>query len=335
MAAARIGLISTQGAVEPESPFERAAWAEAQGYHSMWLGDGGGHMDALTQAAGIVMKTKRIKVCTGVVPVYTRPPAVLATSAMTISQIGANRLVLGLGASSDVMVQNWYGTPYEKPLTRVRETVELLRHIFAGEKTDFSGQTLRSKGFRLGTPVQGTIPIYLAALRPNMLELAGEIADGVIVNFVPDGAMPRLLEHIDKGAKRAGRRVDDIDVVQYVRVWVTDDMERAEQELRQILAGYFFTNAYNQYLRWLGHEQEAKAIADAFARRDKAGTMAAIAQETVHRIGVFGSAAQCRERVRRSLLQGTDLPVIDCASSVQEEYLATMAAFSADAMAEA
>jgi probable F420-dependent oxidoreductase len=321
--------------VEPASPFERAAWAEAHGYHSMWLGDGGGHMDALTEAAGIVMQTSRIKACTGVVPVYTRPPAVLATSAMTISRIGADRLILGLGASSDVMVESWYGTPYEKPLTRVRETVALLRQIFAGEKTDFAGETVRSKGFRLGTPVRGTIPIYLAALRPRMLELAGEVADGVIVNFVPDGAMPRLLEHIDKGAKRAGRRVEDVDVVQYVRVWVTSDIVRAEQELRQILAGYFFTKAYNQYLRWLGHEHEAQAMADAFARRDKAGTMAAMPEELVHRIGIFGSAEQCRERVRHTLAQGTNLPVIDCASSVREEYLATLGAFAADAMGTA
>ncbi len=122
----------------------------------------------LTLGAALAMTTDKVRLCTGIVPVFTRPPAVLATSVVAVEQRAPARFVLGLGASTDNMVERWYGLEYAKPLTRVRETVVLIRAILAGKKTDFSGLTLRSRGFQLKECPQTPVPIYLGAIGPKI-----------------------------------------------------------------------------------------------------------------------------------------------------------------------
>ena len=162
-----------------------------------------------------------------ITPVYTRVPAVIATSSLAVNRVAPGRFALGLGSSTHTMVENWYGVPFEKPLTRVRETTELVRKLFAGEKTRYEGGTVSSRGFRLKEPIAGDIPIFLAGMGPKMLELAGEIADGVILNhFTPLDRVPWALECVDRGAKRSGRRVEDLEIAQRVAVWVTETTRR-------------------------------------------------------------------------------------------------------------
>ena len=108
------------------NPIDTAIWAEEKGYESVWMTDGGGRMDAITAAAAIGARTERIRIGLSVVPVYTRPAAVFATSAATLTHVAPNRIVFGLGSSSATMIDNWYGVPFEKPLTRVRETITCL-----------------------------------------------------------------------------------------------------------------------------------------------------------------------------------------------------------------
>src|SRR5262249_59293362 len=136
-------------------------------------------------------------------PVYTRTPSVMAAGVGSLAQLAPGRVVLGIGASSETIVDAWGGVPYERPLARMRESVTVLRQMLAGERVTFAGQTLRTKGFRLVSPPPRPVPIYLAALMPPMLELAGEIADGVILNFMPVEAVPRMLEFVRRGAGRA------------------------------------------------------------------------------------------------------------------------------------
>ena len=328
-----IGFLLSMTTAEPDSHLNRAIWAEQQGYESVWFGDGGGHMDALTLAAAVAARTSRIRINLSIVPVYTRPPAVFATSAMTLSHLAPGRITLGLGASSNVMIESWYGTPFRKPLTRVRETVELLRKMLDGEKVSYEGETVYSRGFRLATPPQGRVPLYMAALRPKMLELAGEIADGVILNFVPRDSMPRFLEHIDIGAKRAGRRVEDLEIAQLIRVFVTDDVPRAENEFRAVAASYFFTPVYNKYLAWCGHEREAAQIAEGFRVKDRGMTQSALSRELLHEIAVFGDEAHCRAQLQKYAQVGLDTAVIECCTTDTPDYLRSIAAFTPDKMA--
>jgi len=306
----------------------RAQWAEANGYESLWLTDGGGRMDAFTLAAALAVKTERVRICLSVVPVYTRPPAVLATSAMTLSHLAPGRIVLGLGSSSHAMVEGWYGTPFKKPWTRVKESAQLVRRMLALEKIDYVGETLYSRGFRLGIAPAAPIPIYLAALRPRMLELAGEIADGVVLNLVPPAVVPRVLEHIDAGAKRAGRRVDDLEVGLLLNTFVTADPAAALEQFRGIALGYYATPVYNRFLAWCGYEQAATDISEGFAQRDRARTAAALDEAVLRELAALGSAEECRAMVRRYHEAGITTPIIVAASTDHGAYLETVRTFA-------
>ncbi len=314
---------------------DRATWAEENGFDSLWIPDGGGRMDAFTMAAGLAPQTKRIRLATAIVPVFTRPAPVLATSAMTMSHLAPGRFMLGLGASSHAMVENWYGTPFVKPLTRVRESVQMVQRILAGEKTDFEGETIRSHAFRLGLPPVGPIPIYLAALRPKMLELAGELADGVILNLVPLELLPRMLEHLDAGAKRAGRRVEDIEVVVFLYVFVTSDEAAARQQMAGIAAGYYSTPVYNKFLSWMGYGNEAEQITAGFREKDRAKTLGAFSDEVLHKLGIIGPQEHCQSLVRQYAAAGVNVPVVTGASADAAVFDATLNAFTARALGAA
>lgn len=311
------------------SQLELAPWAEEHGFDSLWIPDGLGRMDAFTMAAGIASRTERIRLCLGIVPVFTRPAPVIATSAMTMTHLAPERFVLGLGSSSHTMIERWYGTSFEQPLTRVRETTELVRSILAGERTQYNGKTIRSHSFRLGIAPKGNVPIYLAALRPKMLELAGEVADGVILNLVPLQLLPRMLEHIDAGAKRSGRRVEDIEVVLFLYVFAGADTLTAEREMANIAAGYFSTPVYSDFLRWMGYRKEAEKILEGFAQRDRAKTLNAFTPEVLHTLGIIGNPAQCRSGVAAYANAGVDVPTIAAAAANPDDFQCTLNAFGA------
>ncbi|MCH9673480.1 MAG: LLM class flavin-dependent oxidoreductase, partial [Gammaproteobacteria bacterium] len=251
-----------------QNPIETAIWAEQNGYESVWMTDGGGRMDAFTAAGAIAARTERIRVGLSIVPVFTRPVAVFATSSATLSHIAPDRIAIGVGSSSQTMIESWYGTPFVKPLTRVKETATALRQILTGEKTTFEGETISVKNFRLGIPTKGKIPLFIAALRPKMLEAAGELADGVILNLAPPQVLPRMLEHIDTGAKRSGRRVEDLEIASLLNVIVTDDESAALASMNRFALGYYSAGVYNKFLSWMGYEKEAKQIQEGFAERD-------------------------------------------------------------------
>ena len=165
------------------------------------MADTGAGPDAFVVAAAAGLATRRVRVGTAVVPIYTRALPVLAAGAGSCAQLMAGRsFVLGLGVSSETIVEAWGGVPYRRPLTRMRETVGAVRRMLAGERVAFEGKTVRTRGFRLVSPPPAPVPIYVGALMPPMLELAGEVADGVVLNFMPVDAVPRMLAHVRAGA---------------------------------------------------------------------------------------------------------------------------------------
>ena len=313
---------------QPSSQLDLGPWAEANGFDSLWIPDGLGRMDAFTMAAGIAPRTERIRLCLGIVPVFTRPAAVIATSAMTMTHLAPERFVLGLGSSSHTMIERWYGMAFDKPLTRVRETAGLVRSVLAGERTRFEGETIRSDSFRLGIAPRCEVPIYLAALRPKMLELAGEIANGVILNLVPLELLPRMLEHIDTGAKRSGRRVEDLEVVAFIYVFAGSDNETAEAEMANIAAGYFSTPVYSDFLKWMGYTNEAEAILEGFRERDRAKSLGAFTPEVLHKLGIIGDPDHCRRGIAEYASAGVDVPVIAPGAENPEAYQSTLNAFT-------
>lgn len=317
------------------SGFERGAAAEQAGYDDLWLPDGEGMQDPIALAAALGVATHRVRLCVGVVPIFNRPPPVLATGVVAAEQRAPGRFVLGLGTSTRNMVDRWYGLPFERPRTRMRETVALLRGILRGDKTDYAGKTVRSVGFRLRELPTAPVPIHVGAIAAAMLELAGEIADGVVLNdFTPLDRLPWALEQIDRGAKRSGRRVEDLEIVQRRAMRVTETAEETRDALeffRGHLAFYGSAAAYQQALIALGYGEAVEEIRAGYAARDRARTMRAVTDEMVTRIFTFGAADDCRARLRAHYDGGLDTIAVSPQATEPTAWARTADAFAASA----
>ena len=322
----RVGLV-VQNTTET-NVMGRALWAESQGYEDLWVGDGGGRMHALTLTGAMAGVTRNARLGMGIVPVFTHSPAVLASALMTLNHIAPGRVVLGVGSSSQAMMENWNGIPFEKPLTRVKETVEVLRRMLKGEKVSFEGKSLRTEGFRLFWPMEQPPPIFMAALRPKMLETAGEIADGVILHLVPPRVLPRVLEHIRIGAERSGRKLEDLEIAVRINTYVTEDVSTAQEEFRQVALGYFSTSVYNDFLAWCGFQDEAKQISDGFQARNREQTQAAMTNALMDELAVIGDQAHCQNALREIAAAGVNTLIVNPASNHPDCVEATCQAFT-------
>lgn len=310
-----------------EATIEDAKWAESEGYDDVWFADINGG-DALTMSAAVAMSTSSVRIGTAIIPVFTRTPAVFASSAHVLHKVSNGRFILGLGSSSQTMMENWNGLKFEKPLTRVKETTQIVRSMLAGEKSDFDGKTLQTHGYRQAPLPAGEPPIYIAGLRGKMLEMAAEVGDGVILNLFPKKALPKMMEHIRIGAERAGKKLEDIEIVCRHQVVVTDDAPRVRDLFRKHFAPYYATPVYNNFLAWSGYEENAKAIREGWAARDRNKTTAALEDDLVDEIGIIGSAEYCHDRIREYADMGITTHIL--AGPSQEHAKATQAEFTAE-----
>ena len=321
----RIAVTLPAGTSVPET-IERVQWAEANGYEDGWMADSG-PPDSLTLMAALAAHAPTLRLGIAVVPVYSRTPAVLAATANTLGQLMPGRVILGLGASSQTIMDQWHGVPLEKPLTRVKETAIMVRSMLAGEKSDFALSTLHSKGYRQ-PPLEQEVPIYLAALRPKMIEMAAEVGDGVIFNLWPKGALAKMIEHVHIGAERAGKDPHEVEVVNRHMVLVTDDKDAAVEAFRARMAPYYATPVYNNFLAWAGYEDVAATITEGWAARDREKTMGAISHDLADEIAVIGTADECRERIRWAGETGIHTHIIAPLSAEPDDIRRTFEAFT-------
>ncbi len=326
MPPARRIAISLPAGPDVQASIDLARWAEEKGYDDAWIADGGAP-DALTLAGILGAHTRSLRIGTAVTPVYTRTPAVLSATANTIGQVLPGRFVLGLGSSSHVMMEGWHGQVMEKPLTRVYETLIMVRSMLAGEKSNFDWETLHSHGYRQA-PMADPPPIYLAALRPKMIEMAAEFADGVVFNLWPRSALPRMMEHVHAGAARAGKQGADVEIVNRYMVCVTDDVAAARDRFRMHFSPYYATAVYNRFLAWAGYGEVAAEIEAGWKARDRARTMAALSDALIDEIAVIGCADHCRALIRAAADGGVHTHIIASQAASEMERQATMAAFS-------
>jgi len=282
--------------------------AEAVGYESAWLADAGS-ADPFVLAGALGASGTKLRVGIGVSPAYTRTPAVFASMSGAIAQLLPGRFILGLGCSSETIVGRWNGVPFEKPLARVRETVTLVRSMLQGERSSFQGKTVRSEGFRLLALPPEPVPIYVGALKPAMLRVAGEVGDGVVLNLFPAKALPRMLAEVAAGAAKAGKSADGMESVCRFQTWVTDDPKGARALLRRFMAGYFTTSVYNAFAEWCGFEEEARAMREAWAKKDREKTEAAFTDEMIDAITLIGNEKHCRDRVAEFVDAGLTTPM--------------------------
>lgn len=284
--------------------------AEARGYRTAWTGEVTG-ADAFTTLALVGCATSRLGLATGIVPIQTRTPVVLALAAATLAHAAPGRFALGLGISSRIIVGDWHGLPFSRSLQQVREAVRIVRAVLAGERVNFEGAFYRVRNFRMTSPPPTpAVPIYLAALGREMTELAGEIADGVLLNWIAPDAVPAALGHLEAGARRAGRTLADFEIAAYIRTAVTDTPEPVRQALAREITGYAIVDSYARFFADTGFAPEVDAVNAAWKAGDRAGAVGRISPRFLDALGVVGSAAACRERLAAFRRSGLTMPVV-------------------------
>ncbi len=309
-----------------------ALLAERRGYETVWVPEGVGR-DALTQLAAFAERTQRVKLGTGILPIFHRSPTLLAMSAFGMATVSNHRFILGLGVGHAYVVEGMHGIPFQRPLRRVRETVEIVRRLLRGEEVDYEGQVFSLSGARVGSPSDlRDVPIYLAALGPQMIELAGEIADGVLLNWASNKYISIALEHLRRDAARVGRDPEEIDVACYIRVMVTEDLEAAQPSLRCLLGRYANMPAYRKLFEQMGYSEEAAAIAGVWARGDREAPTVAVSEAMLRDLAVVGPADYCLQEIEARRALGLKSPVVApfAAAEAKNTYRATIEAFSGD-----
>lgn len=304
----RLGLTLPVGGAEHAVELARAA--QLCGYEELWLAEVN-NGDAYVIAGALAAGVPGMRIGTAVVPAQTRTPLVHAMAALSLAQLTGGNFVLGIGLSSPNIVRDWGGQPYDQPLVRLREHIEVLRKMLGGERVDYDGKTLSVKRFRLGGSPPGQVPIYLGALNEKSLRLAGELCDGVVLNMVPERALPQILGAVRAGAEAAGRDPGEIEVVSRLHVIVTDDAAAGRALLRSVFGAYAATPGYNRCFEWIGFAEEARQIRECFAMGDRAGVAAAVTDDLCDAMALVGDAATVSSRVRVYAEHGVDVCVIN------------------------
>jgi probable F420-dependent oxidoreductase len=304
----RLGFVLASAAALPVEEFVAVAReAEARGYHTAWTGEVSGY-DALTIMAMIAAHTRRLHVASAVVPVQTRTPVVLGMSAAALGHFAPGRVALGLGLSSRIIVEQWHGLTFSAALAQIREAVQIIRLVTAGERVNFEGKFYRVKNFRLTAPA-APVRIVLAALGPEMLELAGEIADGVVLNWIPPEAVPGSIAHLQAGARRAGRTLENFEIACFIRTCVTDDPATARAALARDITGYAIVDVYASFFRTAGFGAEVDALNARWRAGDRAGAVSEVSPRVLDGLGVVGDEAFCRQRFEDFARAGLTMPV--------------------------
>jgi probable F420-dependent oxidoreductase len=254
--------------------------------------------DAITPLAAAATITEKMRLGTAIVPVFTRPPALIAISAAGLQQLSGGRFILGLGISTPTIVEQWMGVPYKLPMTRLKETVGAIRAAFTGQKVTVEGRSIRINGFRLASAPELPPPIYVAAQGEQMLRAAAELGDGVIVNYITPEAFPRMLAPIREGAAKAGRDPATLDIACRILVAIDQDEKTVRENLRRELTAYVTVPQYNQFFRWLGYENEARTAFEAWTAGDRKRALASMPDSMVEAIYVFGTPERIVARLR-------------------------------------
>jgi probable F420-dependent oxidoreductase len=269
------------------------------GYTDAWSAETAG-VDAFTPLVLASQWAPQLRLGTAIVPVYTRGPGLLAMSAATVADLAPGRFVLGIGASSPVIVENWNAQSFEEPFARSRDTLRFLRSSLAGEKVSEDYGTFSVRKFRLERPPVRPPSIMLAALRPGMLKLAAKEADGAITNWLAPTDVPQVRAEIGPGVELAAR----------IFVCPTTDAEAARGLGRMLISSYLTVPVYAAFHEWLGRGEALAPMHEAWTGGDRKSANAVIPDEVVDDLIVHGSIDECREKIRSYVHNGLDTPVI-------------------------
>jgi probable F420-dependent oxidoreductase len=290
-------------ALGPDVAVSTARSAAELGYASFWTAETTGP-EAFSVLAAAGAAAPGLDLGTGVLALQLRTPMVVAMAGATLQALHPEReILLGVGISSPVVTERWHGVPYgDRPLDRVREYVALVRACLSGERVDFSGDFYQVKGFRLGVRLGERRPrIVVGALNPRMLALAGEVADGVLLNYLPASHVRWSVEQVRKGGAAT--------VYAYVHAGVCAREEGVELARRDLYA-YAVVDSYARNFERAGFGDEVAEIRARFAEGDRAGAVAAVSDRMVDAIDVMGDADAVHATMRAYADAGVDVPVL-------------------------
>lgn len=299
-----------QGPLDYDAACSRVRLADEAGVDTVWVAEAWGR-DCFTILALLARETHRIKLGTGIVNTYSRTPAALAQHFATLDEVSGGRMIIGLGTSGYRVIEHWHGVPFQPPLTRLREYVEIIRMILAGEPLNYQGTVFKlERGFRLRfQPVRSSMPIFIASLTPKSVVQTATIADGWMPVLIPLEQLAGQVSAFRQLVREAGRDPDSVVVRSPGSVTVTDNVDQARQAGKAHVA-FYVTNMgdfYREQLIRLGHEQAVQVIRQAWNEGGRAAGTAAVPNALVDSLHFAGPVEACVERLAAQEEAGIDL----------------------------
>jgi probable F420-dependent oxidoreductase len=288
---------------------------EDLGYTDIWSSEAGAH-DAFTVLALAAAWAPNLRLGQAVVPVYTRGPALLAQTIASLIEAAPGRVAVGLGTSSNVIVERWNGIPFERPYHHVRDTLRFLRVALTGEKVTETYESFEIKGFRLGVRVEQQPPILIGALQSGMLKLAGREGDGAIINWLGADDVSTVAPIVHEAGP--GK-----EIVARIFVLPSEDRDAVRHLGRRMIAEYLNVPVYAAFHEWLGRGELLAPMWAAWKAGDRAGATESIPDEVLDALIVSGSPEQCAEHVQRYVEAGvtTPMPMILAAPDRTKEVM--------------
>lgn len=316
---------------------EKVRLADELGFDAVWLGESWGY-ELFTSMSDLVRATKHIKIGAGIANIYSRTPALIASTIATLDERSEGRILLGLGPSGEQVVEHWHGVPFAKPLQRTREYVDIIRMILRGDKLMYQGEFFQlERGFKLRfKPLRPDLPIYIAAMGPKNIRQTGEIADGVLPVYWPGTKWGALREQLDAGSLQAGRPPHSAAIAPYITcVILSDDATEEERRAAYIKAAsplaYYIGKMGVYYSRMLtrnGFEEDVQAVIKGWEQGMKSA-IPAVSPRLLETTTIIGTAQECGKKLKQWIASGVDEPLLSMPEGSLDETAAQLSALKA------
>ena len=285
---------------------ELATCAEGAGWQGFWVAEATG-ADAVATAAAVAARLESARVGTAILPIQTRDPLLLAMAATSIGQVAPGGFVLGLGTSTPLIIEDWHATPWgSSPLGLTRECVDLVRRFLGGDRVTTDAGRWRYRRAQLAARPAGKMPVYLAALNDRMLELAGEIADGVILNFVTLADVVHAKRRVAEGAARVGRDLAGFEFMVFFRATVTDDYDEVKERYQRELFTYVMAPVYQRMFAREGYGDVCQEIQALWRAGERQRALDSIPPALIRERTLVGTGTEIRARLQDYAHAGVD-----------------------------
>jgi probable F420-dependent oxidoreductase len=285
---------------------------EDAGYDTVFVGEVAGP-EVMALLGMLAASTTRVRIGSGIVAVFTRSPVLTGMGFATVSSMAPGRVVAGVGASSPIVVGQWHGVPFERPLATTRSFIRALRTVMAGGRVDRDDERFPIHGFRLQIPPGGAVPIVLGAINEGMLTLAGQEADGVFLTWCMPSEVPDKIAVVRRAAEHAGRAADELEVICSFWAYAGPEPDRAVERMRRFVLAYAMVPTHRS--AFVAAFPALEKAMDAWVGGHRAEALTFVDDEVVHALCAVGDGDTVAQRVRELHVAGVDLPVVLAAAA--------------------